>query len=141
MQKTQFIRGTSYGWSNVILNIGGNQITGVKAIDYKSKQAKQNNYGAGNMPFSRGRGNKEFEGSITLFMEEVEALKAASPTGDLNDIPPFDVVVAFLPEGGEIVTHTLKYCEFTENGRSLKQGEMEITPELPLIVGSIDWGK
>ena len=141
MNKQQFIRGTSYSWSNVVVNIGGNKITGIKSINYKSKQAKQNNYGAGNMPFSRGRGNKEFEGSMQLFMEEVEALQAASPTGDLNDIPPFDIVVAFLPEGGNIITHTLKYCEFTENGRDLKQGEMEITPELTLIIGNIDYGK
>lgn len=141
MNKQTIIRGTAYAWSNVVANIGGNEITGFKAIDYGEKQEKVNNYAAGNKPYSRGRGNKEYEGSITLYLEEQEALKASSPTGSLLDIPPFDIVVAFLPEGGKIITHTLKYCEFTERKINPKQGDSSIESDLPLVIGDIDWGK
>lgn len=140
LQKEQTIRGTAYSWSQIKINIGGNVITEVKAISYKMKQAKQNNYGAGIGAISRSRGKKEPEGSIQLYMVAIESLRKNAKTGDLTDIAPFDIIVSYLPEGGDIITHTLKYCEFMEDGYSIKEGDMEIAPELPIIIGSIDYG-
>lgn len=133
------INGTGYSWSTVGVNILGVKPVGITAISYKDKQDVQQNYGIGTEPVSRSRGKVEYEASITMHKVEVEALQQASPTGRIQDIPPFDIVVSFLPEGGKIVTHTLHNAQFTENGRDVKQGDMEIPIDLPLIISGISY--
>jgi hypothetical protein len=131
------VNGESYTWAQIIVNIGGVPIAGVKAIKYKTSQEKVNNYGSGSSPVSRGRGRKEVSASITLEMAEVEALRASSTTKDLLDIAPFDIIIAWLPTNGAIVRKTLKNCEFTEDLMESKEGDTTIDIELPLIVSHI----
>lgn len=132
------INGESYSWANIVLNLFGRSIEGVSAISYKRKQDKQNNYGRGNKPVSRGRGKVEFEASITLENKEVEAILALLPPGkSLLDIKPFPIVVSFSGDGVALRTHTLQYCEFTEDGIDSKTGDTMIDRVLPLIVGDI----
>ncbi|HMN90455.1 MAG TPA: hypothetical protein PKD70_06180 [Saprospiraceae bacterium] len=133
------VNGTAYSWSQIIVNILGIPVAGVTGVSYTEEQEMQDNYGAGNRPVSRGYGNITTEGSVTLHMEEVEALQAAISTGRLQDIPEFDIVVAFLPEGGVITTHTLKNCRFKTNGRDLEQNQMAIEVELDLQIAQILW--
>lgn len=133
------VNGTAYSWSQITINVLGVPVAGVAGISYNEEQEMQDNFGAGNRPVSRGYGNIATEGSISLHMEEVEALQAAVATGRLQDIPEFDIVVAFLPEGGIITTHTLKNCRFRSNGRELEQNQMEIVVEIPLQISHIQW--
>jgi hypothetical protein len=133
------VNGTAYSWSQITLNILGVPVAGVSAISYNEEQEMTDNYGAGNRPVSRGYGRITTEGSVTLHMEEVEAIQAAVSTGRLQDIPEFDVVVAYLPEGGNIVTHTLKNCRFKNNGREVSEGDMAINVEIPLQISHINW--
>lgn len=133
------VNGTAYSWSQITVNILGIPVAGVTGVSYTEEQEMQDNYGAGNRPVSRGYGNITTEGSVTLHMEEVEALQAAVTTGRLQDIPEFDIVVAFLPEGGVITTHTLKNCRFKTNGRELEQNQMAIEVELDLQIAQILW--
>jgi hypothetical protein len=99
----------------------------------------QNNYGAGKYPVSRGHGNVEPTASITIQAEELEALAASAPNKRLQDYPPFDIVVSYEPASGNIVTHTIKNAQFIENKRDIKQGDMVIESEIPLIVSHILW--
>lgn len=133
------VNGTAYSWSQITVNILGVPVAGVSAVSYTEEQEMQDNYGAGNRPVSRGYGRITTEGSITMHMEEVEALQAAVTTGRLQDIPEFDVVVAYLPEGGNIVTHTLKNCRFKNNGREISEGDMAINVEIPMQISHINW--
>lgn len=133
------INGIAYSWAQLKINILGANPAGITAISYKEKQEKQNNYGLGNQPVSRSRGKIEYEASISMYQSEVEALQAASPTGRIQDIPPFDIVSAFIPDGGKIVAHTLHNVEFMENGRDLKQGDMDVVVVLPLIISHISY--
>lgn len=133
------VNGTAYSWSQITVNILGVPVAGVSAINYNEEQEMQDNYGAGNRPTARGYGRITTEGSITLHMEEVEALQAAVSTGRLQDIPEFDVVVAYLPEGGNIVTHTLKNCRMKNNGREVSEGDMVINVEIPMQISHINW--
>lgn len=133
------INGTSYSWSQVALNVLGSEVSGVTAINYSEDQEMQDNYGAGNRPVSRGYGPITTEASITLEMIEVEALQAASSDGRLQSIPEFDIVVAYIPDSGNIVTHTLHNCRFKNNKRELSQGDMEVSVELDLQVSHISW--
>jgi hypothetical protein len=133
------INGQAYSWAQIIMSIGQNEIVGVTKIAYSDTQEMQNNYGQGNKPVSRAFGNVTCEGSVTLDMAELQALQALSPTGRIQDIKEFDILVAFLPEEGVIVKHKLEKCRFMNNGRDVSQGNMVIETEINLIVGSINW--
>lgn len=133
------INGTAYAWSQVELRIFNQAVAGVVDIKYDDMQQMQDNKGAGEFPVSRGYGNIEAKGTITLEMAEVEALQAAAPQGRINKIPEFDIVVSYLPEGGVIKSHTLHNCRFKGNKRELKSGDMTINVELELQVSHISW--
>ena len=133
------INGRSYGWSDIRINILGVRSIGITDINYSEKQDKKNHYGAGNEAISRGYGNKECSGDITLTMEEVESLKSAVASGNLNDIPPFDIIVCYIPAGGKVVTEKLIGCEFTEMNKAAKQGDTSLESKLPLVIGTIIW--
>lgn len=133
------VNGTAYSWSQIKLNILGVNPVGVTAISYNETEEMEDNMGLGNRPVSRGYGGIETEGSITMHMEEVESLQDASPTGRIQDIPEFDIVVSFLPRGGVIRTHVLKNCRFKTNGRDMSQGDMAIEVECELQIAEIKW--
>ena len=133
------INGVAYSWADVRCVIMGTLLSGITAIKYDDEQKMQNNYGAGNIPVSRGYGNKESTASITIQSEELEALSTAAPGKRIQDFPPFDIIVSFQPSSGNIVTHTIKNAQFTTNKRDMKQGDMVIESEIPLIVSHINW--
>lgn len=133
------INGTSYSWSQIKLNILGQNPQGFTAIKYNDELEIEDNYGGGQFPVSRGYGNYKAEGSITLHMSDIESLIQSAPDGMLQKIPPFDIVVSFLPEDGVIVNHTLIACSFMNNGRDMQQNSKLFTTELNLKIAKIKW--
>jgi hypothetical protein len=134
------INGRAYGWADISLNILGREVIGSKAVSYSETQEKQNNFGSGNRPVSRGRGRIEAEASVTLHMEEVIAIQAIAPGRNLANIRPFDIIVSYIDDSGNAVTDKLRNCEFLGNSREVSEGDMEIEVELELIISHIDWG-
>jgi len=135
---TPLINGVNYAWGNITVMLFGVPVVGIVAIDYNDKQIKENNYGAGNQPVSRGYGNVEPEGSIELYTDEWKRIIAAAPGRDPKAIPPFNIEVVF---GGLNVTpekDILRAVEFLENPLASKQGDTKITVKIPLIIGSIE---
>jgi hypothetical protein len=133
------INGTEYSWSQIKVNILGQQVVGVTKITYKEDEAMEDNFGAGNRPISRSYGKITSEASIEMFMSEIEAIQNAVPTGRLQDIPEFDIVVSYQPKVGRIVNHTLHNVRFKSNGRETDTETMGIKQELDLIVSHISW--
>lgn len=134
------INGRSYSWADLTVNIFGAPLAGISAISYEDKTEKTNIYGAGNKPVARGYGNTTYEGSITISVEEVEAIEKAAPQGNIAKIPPFTVVVAYVPEGStKIKKEKLLAVEFTGNKRAWKQNDQTGEVEIPLIIGDIVW--
>lgn len=136
---TALINGVAYEWSSIKFNVLGVPVVGIDAIEYKDSQDMENNYGAGVQPVSRSYGQVSYEGSITLHMAEVEAIQDAISSGRLQDAAEFDIVVSFQPTGGSIRTHTLQFCRFMENSRSLTKGDKVVAVEIPLLIGGIKW--
>ena len=135
---TPLINGVNFSWSNVKLILFGVPIVGITKIDYKTKQKKENQYGAGYEPISRGYGNKEYEGSIEIYTDELKRIIALAPNRDLMQIPPFQIQVIFEDATGVLVTtDTLEMCEFMEEGLSVSQGDTKILTSLPLAIGAI----
>lgn len=135
---TPLINGINYSWGNVKLILFGTPIVGITKIDYKTKQKKENQYGAGYEPVSRGYGNKEYEGSIEIYTDELKRIIALAPNRDLMQIPPFQIQVVFEDATGVLVTtDVLEMCEFMEEGLSVSQGDTKILTSLPLAIGAI----
>lgn len=131
------INGREYGWADIVVNIGGVPVTGIRAIKYDEEMEKENIYGAGRNPVSRGYGRVKSTASITLLSGTVMALKAKAPKGQLFRIAPFPITVSYQPEAGPIVTHILKNCEFKKSAFDWKEGDMSKEIELELIISHI----
>lgn len=97
------INGEEYSWGHIKTCINGVPVTGIVAISYGDKQDIQNNYGAGRYPVSQSKGRITPSAKITLYMSEVVSLVANAPNHRLQDIAPFNIEVAYLPENGMVV--------------------------------------
>ena len=122
-----------YEWSSLKLFMLGRFVTGLQGVSYTSKQEKEYVYGTGNEPRAIQHGNRSYEGELKLLQSELEALIAAAPEKDALELQ-FDIVVSYTPRDNmQIITDTLKACEFTEVPKGMAQNDkmMEIT--LPII--------
>ena len=133
------INGVLHSWSNLSVNINNVEITGINKISYKDSQTIENIYGAGQAPIGRGYGKIECSATIGLERGEVEAIRASSPTGRLQDIAPFDIIVQFLPVNGQkIVTHIIRDAQFKDDGVELSEGDTSNYTDFDMVVGSIE---
>lgn len=131
------INGREYGWADIVVNIGGVQVTGITAIKYEEEMEKEDIYAAGRHPVSRGYGRVKTTASITLLSGTVFALKGKAPKGQLHRIAPFPITVSYQPDAGPMVVHQLKNCEFKKTPFDWKEGDMSKPIELELIVSHI----
>lgn len=130
-----------YEWSNVEVVMLGRPVTGIRGVSYKESQEKEVIYGRGNKPRAIQHGNKSYECKISLLQSELEAILQAAGTGyGITDVPPIDIVVAYVPlTGGVIVVDLIKNCEFTEVEKAIKQGDKFMEIELPAIALDIEF--
>ena len=134
------INGVEYGWADVVLAINGVPVSGITAISYGEKQDVANIYGAGRYPVARGKGRITPSAKITLLASEVLAIQSQSINRRLQDIAPFDITVTYLPDSGIVHTDKIRNCQFTENKRDIKEGDMSIGVELELVPSHIERG-
>jgi hypothetical protein len=135
---TPLINGINYSWANVTINLFGVPVVGITKIDYKRKQKKENNYGIGAQPVSRGYGNFEYEGSIELYTDEWKRIIAASPNRDPLLIAPFNIQVVYGGTGVTIDKDVLRAVEFMEDPLAASQGDTKLLVSIPLIIGAIE---
>ena len=128
------INGREYGWADITCSIGGVPVTGITAVKYETEMEKENIYGAGRNPVSRGYGRNKATASITLLSGTVFALKSSTRSGQLERIAPFPITVCYQPDAGPLVTHILKNCEFKKTAFDWKEGDMSKEVELELII-------
>lgn len=132
------INGRAYDFTQILVKILGAPVASVSAISYTEEQAKENNFGAGSRPVSRGQGAINASGSITLSMNDVEAIRDVALDGSLLKIEPFDIQVSFL-NAQKVVTHVLKNCEFTDDGTETSQDDKDIKRSFNLVISHIKY--
>lgn len=130
-----------YAWKNIEVVILGRPVTGIREVKYKVSQEKEAVYGRGDQPRAIQKGNKSYDGTITLLQSEIEALIAAAGKGkNITDLPAFDVVVAYVPnEIGTIVTDIIKNVEITEFEKGMAQNDKFAEISLPFIALGVDF--
>lgn len=144
MNATNFvplINGVEYSWGDITATIGGVPAVGITAIEYADEQVVENHYGAGRYPVSRSKGRVTPTAKITVSMSEIIGWQAKSPTGRLQDLAPFPVIVAYLPEDGQVVIDKVLNCQFKKNARVWKEGDTRQLVDLDLVPSHIDWHK
>lgn len=140
---TPLVNGAQYSWASLKTNMLGRTITGITAVSYSQDREKVDNMGAGDQPDHRAYGNRKAKADITLYQYEVDAIISAAKSQGINDIldiPPFDIVVVYqVNDLSPVVTDVIRNCEFTQNMRDLKQGDLKSEQKLPLITSHIDY--
>ena len=135
---TPLINGISYSWSSIQFNLFGVPVAGIVSIEYKRKQAKTNNYGAGQEPVSRGYGKNEYDGSIEIYLDEWKKVISAAPSRDPLTIGWFDIPITYGNSVADAAQDTLRAVEFLEDPFEAKEGDTKLTVKIPLIIGQID---
>ena len=133
---TPLINGKAYDFTEIDVKILGVSVAGVSAISYTEEQEKVNNFGAGSRPVSRGHGAINASASITISMNDIEAIREVAQDGSLLKIPSFDILVTFL-NSQKVATHILKNCEFLSDGVEAAQADTNIERSFDLVVSHI----
>ena len=129
-----------YAFCDISVIVLGKKIGGLRGIKYKEAMEKEAVYGAGNEPRGIQRGNKTYEGELTLLQSEVEAMTQAAGAGkSIVDMSGVDIVIVYQPKGGGVlVTDIVKYAEFTEVEKGMNQNDKFAEISLPFIALGIE---
>jgi len=142
MDGIPLINGHEYSWADIVVNMAGVPVTGITGIEYNDEQEVADVYGAGRYPVARSKGRITCTGKITLLSSEVVALAKKSPTGRIQDLAPFPIIVSYIPDdGGAVVTDKLRNCQFKSNKRSWSEGDTSKPVDIDLAISHIEWGK
>lgn len=122
-----------YSWCDISVAFGGRILEGITEVEYTEKVEKELLYGRGCKPHSIVRGNSSFEGKLSIWQSELEAMTRDATNKNILGLE-FDVVIAYVPnDGGQIVTDILKNVQFTEVKKAMKQGDKNMVVELPIL--------
>jgi hypothetical protein len=132
------INGKSYTFAQINVKALGLNLASVSKVTYKETQEKENNYGAGLRPVSRGAATIKATASITMSMNDVEAIRDAATKGSLLSVPAFDIEVSFLNEQ-KVVTHILKNCEFTSDGVEASLDDKDLKMDFELVLSHVEY--
>lgn len=140
MAEIKAFNSEEYGFTDIQVILQGRPVIGLQGVQFEATQEKTNVHGSGSRPIARARGPVNYSGTIKVLMSELAALQRSQGQNQrLLKIPPFDVIVAFAPSVGDLVTtYRLVYCEFTRWGVDVNQGDTQIVVELPIIIGDIE---
>lgn len=130
------INGIAYSWSSINVRIAGFEVVGITEINYGDSVAKQDLYGTGKYPVERSEGIYKATVEVGFLPSVVEALVEKSPTGRLQDLGVFDIIVIFLV-GDNRRTHKIRNVEFLGNVRKMNKDGIVIKP--PMICSHIQW--
>jgi hypothetical protein len=134
---TPLINGINYAGSNVSVNPFGTPLQGITAISWSEEQQKDDNYGLGVEPISRGYGMKKYTASMEVYLDEVMAFIAAAPNKSLMQIPPFDIPITFGGTGVLVNKVVLRSCEFKNSPVEVKSGDTKILVKLDLAIAGV----
>ena len=134
------VNGMLVAWADIVVLVGGVPVTGIVGVEYSDEQEIVNKWGAGH-PVGRAKGRITPAAKLILYQEEVQALQAQSPNGRLQDLPPIEIQVSYLPDSGIVVTDKIRNCHISSNARKWKEGDTGQEVELVLVPSHIEWGK
>lgn len=134
-----FTGGKAYEHADIAIIIFGQPFDMFTSIEYSDDQDIKNVFAAGSKVHSRTHGNEDPTAKISLLMAGLEALQSAVPTGRIQDIPEFDIVVTFIDTAFLTKVHKIHNCRFKNNGRKASTGDGAIIVDVDLVISHITW--
>lgn len=122
-----------FAWCDLSVALKNRIINGITELEYTEKKDKELLYGRGDKPHGIVSGNYGYEGKISIWQSELEAMTETAPDKDILKLQ-FDLVASYVPaDDSTMVNDILKNVQFTEVKKSLKQGDKNMIVELPII--------
>jgi hypothetical protein len=122
-----------YQFSDIEVILGGKDITKIRGIKYTTKQEKEVVHAKGDEPHSIQRGNKTYEGEVTMLQSDYEALVLAGKGSILDLRVNITVNYGNPVKGDQMITDVIEFAEFTEESKEIKQGDKNMEISLPFI--------
>jgi len=132
------INGRAYDYTQLLPIFLGAALPSMSSITYEETQDKENNFGIGNRPASRGHGAINATGTMELSQNDIEALRDAAPNGSLLQIPASDFQLTF-GHPTNVQTHILKNLEFTTDGGGGTQGDTDLKMTLNFTISHVEY--
>jgi hypothetical protein len=129
-----------YSWADIKVVLLGREVTGIRAVEYKTKHQKELLYAAGRKARSVQWGKKEHEGTITVLQSELIALDNAAKMKGWDDVTDmdFDIIVSYISSSGIVSTDKILQASITEIPKSFKEGDLFLEVALPFIALHIE---
>jgi len=134
--------GNEYAWKDVIVTLLGRPVTGIRGIEYKTKQQTEALFAAGTKARSIQKGKIEIAGTITILQSEMNALNRAAKEKGYTSATElsFDIIICYVPENGlAITTDKLIGVSLSEIGHGIKEGDLYQEHALPFIAMDIEY--
>ena len=129
--------GVVVGSANISVIIGGVIVTGIKSIDIKMSQKKENVQAFGKQPVGRGRGAYDYPAcTMEILLEEWKSIVNAAPNRDPMQIPMFNIPIVY--DNNILPSETLNNVEFTSVGRPYKAGDMAMWVSVETIYAGLN---
>jgi len=135
------INGRKFSSSDVNLILLGRLVIGFKSITYKDNVDVEDVPSAGEVPYGYTKGNYKAEGSVELYMDELEGIRSRLPKGmGITSIPPFVITVTYVNEDNITCTHSFT-ARFKGDGQNSENGNNNaLSTQIDLkIIGRIKW--
>jgi len=116
------INGNYYDWESIEFQLPHGAAVNITDISYNDEKEIEARYGKGSTPRGYGRGNYKASGSMTLDLQEFEALRKGLG-GNIYNAKPGQIVVGYANDDMPTVTDTLPDVKFTKTDTSSKQGD------------------
>ena len=130
-----------YAYGDISVYAFGQNIGGLRGIDYKLSKAKDYVRGAGRNPRGIQHGERGCEGTLTILQSELDAMnRTARAKGydDLLDVD-FDIVVSYVTAGGVVTTDKIHTASIKELPKGMKTGDLFSEHALPFIALDIEY--
>lgn len=122
-----------YEWADLTLILGGQDITGIRAVKYSESIEREPLHAKGRFPHSIQSGNVTYKGEIAMLQSDYEALVSAG-NGSVLSLNLDGLFCYGNPSAGDTLTSDRAIgIRFLEAAKDIKQGDKFQEIKLPFI--------
>lgn len=136
------INNREYAWGDISILVGGQPVAGARAINYKVSQSKEALVAAGREPRAIQKGQRSYEGSLTLLQSELMTLNRSARAAGYQDLLGADIsiIVAYAMDGVTVTLDRIDGVNFSEYSVDASTDSLYMEVELPFVALNIEMG-
>ena len=136
------INNREYAWGDISILGGGQPVAGARAINYKVSQSKEALVAAGREPRAIQKGQRSYEGSLTVLQSELMALNRSARAAGYQDLLGADIsiIVAYAMDGVTMTLDRIDGVNFSEYSVDASTDSLYMEVELPFVALNIEMG-